>query len=144
QSQAARARFRRRVGKPSGDAYRRQSARRDVAGRSATTGAHQTCRHGVDERTYPRTRRLTNVGDTLAGLAVWAANVAQESGLFIGRDSNAGAGHWREYGDLQCGECDSAAPVALRGAGTIGANLRSECTTEPCPLRLFAAEFRRP
>src|SRR5262249_37882859 len=133
-----------RVGKPSGHAYRRQPARWAVAGRGAATGARQTRRRDVDKRTHPRTRRLTNVGNTLAGLAIWAADVVEESGLFVDCGTRAGVGDWGEPRDLQCGECDSAAPAALRGAGTVGANLRSECATELYPLRLFAGEFRRP
>ena len=47
------------------------------------------------------------------GLAVWAADVAQESGLFAGGDSDVGAWHRCEHGNFQCCQRRAISAVAL-------------------------------
>src|SRR5262245_23802139 len=62
----------------------------------------------------------------LARPALRRANVIEESGLHGRGRGNAGAGHRRQCGDLQCGECDAASPSAVRRPGQADNDPRNE------------------
>jgi hypothetical protein len=50
---------------------------------------------------FGRGKERTLSGRRWAGPALRTPNTTQEPGIYGGRDSGAGFGHWREYGDFQ-------------------------------------------
>src|SRR5262249_49919913 len=76
-------------------------------GAPSGTGTHRT--RNQSENKYAR--RL------VARLALWRANVGKESWLYFDCRAHAGAGHRSEHGDFQCGQCGTAASVAVPGRG---------------------------
>src|SRR5215475_7411153 len=76
------------------------------------------------------------------GSALWRANVIQESGLYVDCRRHAGAGHWREYGDFQRGQCSVIASAALPGTGAARSFLGNQSGARLAGVRSFGAQFR--
>src|SRR5205085_2980079 len=80
------------------------------------------------------------VGNGLARRALRGAAAAGESGIRGGGDPVAGAGYWRQYGDISVAGCGTAALAA--GEGSAAAGVRAHPRSAwlgPLPRILFVA-----
>src|ERR1700752_2449880 len=79
---------------PCADAYRRQCARRDDAGRSKARCVAAPGWRRTNQGTLPRSARPALARHAAAGLALRTEDVGGETRFHHGCDTDAGPGHW--------------------------------------------------
>src|SRR5262249_39709703 len=72
---------------------------------------------------------FTDAGNTVTGLALRAADAAEKSGIFVDCGAVVGAGHRREYGDIQPARRALAEAAANQTTWTVGD--RSDRVVQP-------------